>query len=387
MASSTHGPQQWQQPPVHQISSWQDAEINAASWMRHWGHSDAAVTNGGADGGIDVRSERALAQVKYLAAAVGRPDLQRLGGVGLGEPGKQLFFFSGTDYTATALEYADATGMALFTYRLDGSMAPASSAARHVMRVSPHPQSVARAAPAGTAAPARIPLPVREPLGWKERWKAGGWYLGVPILSAGVFAAVPFWHAQARLNRPELRSLAVAYSVAGVAIMAVHGVTPKDAQGDPVGALGGILQTIAVLFALVVVIAACVKLTQVRREIFQRPGWESPVVDLHADQVTQARARRAQARSLWVNDPAAARELGIGRPDLGRGYDDGGLVDLNTAPAVVIASVCGVDPVLADAIVAARTRRSGVFYGLGEVLIDVAVPSSVEGELRERTVL
>src|SRR5215218_4673157 len=115
MTSTTQHRGQWpQQPPIHQIRSWQDAEINAATWMRHWGHSDAAVTDGGADGGVDVRSSRALAQVKYLAAAVGRPDLQRLGGVGAGEPGKQLFFFSGSDYTATALEYADQTGMALF---------------------------------------------------------------------------------------------------------------------------------------------------------------------------------------------------------------------------------------------------------------------------------
>jgi len=89
---------------------------------------------------------------------------------------------------------------------------------------------------------------------------------------------------------------------------------------------------------------------------------------------------------LRASDPAAARELGIGRPDLGRGYDDGGLVDLNTASAGVITSVCGVDALLADAIVAARTRRGGLFYGLGEVLIDVAVPSAVEGELRERAV-
>jgi hypothetical protein len=229
-------------------------------------------------------------------------------------------------------------------------------------------------------------VPVREPADWKERWKAGGWYLGVPILSAGVFAAVPFWHAQSRLNRPELRSSAVAYSVAGVAIMAVYGIVPKDAQGEPVGTLGGVLQTIAVMFALIVVITACVKLVPVRREIFQRPGWKGPATDGHLEQVMQARARRDQARSLRANDPAAARELGIGRPDLGRGYDDGGLVDLNTAPARVIASVCGVDPVLADAIVVARTRRGGVFYGLGEVLIDVAVPPSVEGELRERAV-
>jgi hypothetical protein len=369
---------------MHQIRSWQDAEINAATWMRYWGYSDATVTNGGADGGIDVRSKRALAQVKYLAAAVGRPDLQRLGGVGASEPGKQLFFFSGSDYTATALEYADATGMALFSYGLDGSMAPVNAAARHVMRVSPPPQPVTQAAPARAAASARVAVPVREPANWKERWKVGGWYLGVPILSAGVLAAVPFWHAQSRLNRPELRSLALAYSVAGVFIMAVHGITPKDAQGNPVGALGGVLQTIAVLASLVVIVTACVKLTRIRREIFQRPGWESPAADPHADQVKQARARRGQARSLWASDPAAARELGIGRPDLGRGYDDGGLIDLNTAPARVIASVCGMDPLLADAIVAARTRRSGVFYGLGELVIDIAIPSSVEGELRER---
>ena len=387
MTSTTHGPAQWQQPPLHQIRSWQDAEVNAATWMRRWGHADATVTDGGADGGVDVRSERALAQVKCLAAAVGRPDLQRLGGVGAGEPGKQLFFFSGSGYTATASEYADATGMALFTYGLDGSVAPANAAARHVMRVSLPLQPVAPAAPARAAAPAGSTVPVREPAGWKERWKAGGWYLGVPILSAGVFAAVPFWHAHSRLNRPELRSLAVAYSVAGVAIMAVSGITPKDAQGDPVGILGGILQTVAVVAALIVIITACATLARVRREVFRRPGWESPAADPHADQVVQARARRDRARSLWADDPAAARELGIGRPDLGRGYDDGGLVDLNTAPAWVIASVCGVDPVVADAIVAARTGRGGVFYGLGEVLIDVAVPSSVEGELRERAVL
>ena len=54
-----------------------------------------------------------------------------------------------------------------------------------------------------------------------------------------------------------------------------------------------------------------------------------------------------------AEDPALARSLGIGRPDLARGYDDGGLVDLNTASAPVIAQVCGLDAALAEAIVAA----------------------------------
>jgi hypothetical protein len=231
------------------------------------------------------------------------------------------------------------------------------------------------------------PLHQISSLDWKERWKAGGWYLGVPILSAGVFAAIPFWHAHSRLNRPELRSLAVTYSVAGIAIMAIVGITPKDAQGDPVGVLGGILQTITVLSALIVIITACVKLAPVRREIFSRPGWGAPAVDPYMDQVKQSRARREEARALLAQDPAMARELGIGRPDLGRGYDDGGLVDLNSAPAAAIASVCGVHASVAEAIVAARTLRGGGFYNLGEVLVDVAVPPSAEDALRDRAIV
>jgi hypothetical protein len=50
---------------------------------------------------------------------------------------------------------------------------------------------------------------------------------------------------------------------------------------------------------------------------------------------------------------------------------------LNTAPAGS-SPRCAGDPVLADAMVAARTRPGGVFYGLGEVLIVVAAPSWVE---------
>ena len=235
-------------------------------------------------------------------------------------------------------------------------------------------------------APEAVPA-VPPPSGWKERWKAGGWYLGVPILSAGVFAAVPFWHAQSRLDRPELRALAVTYTVAGIAIMALAGITPKDAEGNPVGALGGILQTICVIAALIVMVTACLKLSRLRREIFRRPGWGTLDDNGHVDPEKRSRARREEARALKAQDPDRADELGIGRPDLGRGYDDGGLVDLNTAPASVIASVCRMDAALAEAIVAARTGRGGVFYVLGEVLMDVAVPPSVKDELQDRAVL
>ena len=80
------------------------------------------------------------------------------------------------------------------------------------------------------------------------------------------------------------------------------------------------------------------------------------------------------------------RELGIGRPDLGRGYDDGGLVDVNSAPADVVAGICGIERVHADAIVAGRAARGGGYFNLGELLIDVRLPQDVQDQLRERAI-
>ncbi|WP_262282984.1 AfsR/SARP family transcriptional regulator [Micromonospora sp. MA102] len=55
----------------------------------------------------------------------------------------------------------------------------------------------------------------------------------------------------------------------------------------------------------------------------------------------QRRLRREQARYLLHHYPAARAELRIGRPDLPRGYDDGGLVDVNAVPEPVLATLPG----------------------------------------------
>lgn len=132
-------------PARRQIQSWQDAEHNAAAWMRHWGFSDAQAKPGGADGGIDVRARRALGQVKYQAAAVGRPELQNLFGARGRDMHKQLFFFTGSRYAATGIEYADTNDIALFVYALDGAMTPVNKVAR---RVGKPPAPITPQAPA-----------------------------------------------------------------------------------------------------------------------------------------------------------------------------------------------------------------------------------------------
>jgi hypothetical protein len=50
--------------------------------------------------------------------------------------------------------------------------------------------------------------------------------------------------------------------------------------------------------------------------------------------------RRAQGRHLLATQPALAKEVGVGRPDIS-GADDYGLIDVNHCPAATLASVPG----------------------------------------------
>ncbi|WP_426376033.1 restriction endonuclease [Rhodococcoides fascians] len=84
--------------------------------MRSWGFVDEVATTGRADGGIDVRSSRALAQVKWKGGAAGSPDMNRLFGARGNDTSKQLFFFVASDYSKAAVKDADQVGIALFTY-------------------------------------------------------------------------------------------------------------------------------------------------------------------------------------------------------------------------------------------------------------------------------
>lgn len=53
------------------------------------------------------------------------------------------------------------------------------------------------------------------------------------------------------------------------------------------------------------------------------------------------RRKRDELRELAQRDPHLARDLWIGRPDLPRQSDDGGLVDINSTPAEVLGDASG----------------------------------------------
>lgn len=144
------------------VDHWEAAERLAAAAMRSWGYSDARVTNRGADGGIDVRSRRAVAQVKYVTAKTGRPDIQKL--VGASRHDVQRFFFSHSGYSKTAVTYAISAGVALFTYDALGRVQPFNAHARVVLEqagAQPQPAvGVVPPQPAAVTHPRQSPRPV-----------------------------------------------------------------------------------------------------------------------------------------------------------------------------------------------------------------------------------
>ena len=90
-----------------------EAEAAALKWMRKMDFVGAKLTQGGADGGVDVTSKVAVAQVKAEARPTGRPAVQRIHGVAVSVGRKALFFSTG-GYTAQASKWADEAGVALF---------------------------------------------------------------------------------------------------------------------------------------------------------------------------------------------------------------------------------------------------------------------------------
>jgi hypothetical protein len=110
------------------VDSWQSTERAARDWMRARGFADAALTRGGADEGVDIRSTAAVAQVKHTAAATSRPAVQQLYGCATAEQRIPLFF-SSAGYTAGAVQWGERYDVALYTF--DGSgWYPASTRAR-----------------------------------------------------------------------------------------------------------------------------------------------------------------------------------------------------------------------------------------------------------------
>ncbi|WP_434317993.1 restriction endonuclease [Leifsonia sp. P73] len=113
------------------LVTWQDAELLAAGHMRTLGFTDADLTESGADGGIDVQSRHAAAQVKFHATPTGAPEIQKLRGAAY-DFDHQIFYSAG-GYTPAAIAFAERAEVALFIIGPWSSIAAANAAAEKLL--------------------------------------------------------------------------------------------------------------------------------------------------------------------------------------------------------------------------------------------------------------
>lgn len=114
------------------VMNWREGELLAAEHMRLLGFSDAVATPVGADKGIDVVSDGAVAQVKHFSSSpVGSPDVQRLRGAG--HAADHVLFYSLSGFTSSAVEVADVSGVVLFQYSAEYVVEPRNGLAERLL--------------------------------------------------------------------------------------------------------------------------------------------------------------------------------------------------------------------------------------------------------------
>lgn len=99
--------------------------------------------------------------------------------------------------------------------------------------------------------------------------------------------------------------------------------------------------------------------------------------------VLQQRQTRARYHELVRSDPSLARDMKVGRPDLTRDFDDGGLVDFNHVPDWVLVNHAGLTPEEARRTVETR-ERLGRLSGLEDLVVFADVNPEKLERLRER---
>lgn len=110
------------------IRTAEDAERAACLKMRDLGFVDARLTKRGPDGGVDVWSTEAVAQVKAQTVPVGPSVIQAIFGIAQADQ-KIAVCFSLAGYSALAKDWASQAGVALFEFDLQGECIPVNTIA------------------------------------------------------------------------------------------------------------------------------------------------------------------------------------------------------------------------------------------------------------------
>jgi hypothetical protein len=183
------------------------------------------------------------------------------------------------------------------------------------------------------------------------------------LVTCGIGTWAAFVYAGTRARRRSWKLFGLGYF--GLIVAASIFVVPDR---DPWLTLGGF----AIIFAWVGGFIHALTIRSAYLKIVESP--EQTLLD-----AAEARVRvREDALQLVRDDPARAKALGVGRPDIQLAFD-GGLIDVNSAPAEVIARLPHGDEGLAERIVLVRDRVGG-FSSVQDLGLVLGLPAPVLDE-------
>ena len=188
------------------------------------------------------------------------------------------------------------------------------------------------------------------------------WLWMLPVFSLGLLALVPLITIAAKAKKPKAWWWAGGLSVTWLLGFVLIGSGP-DGSDSALGDVGGTLYFGAWIGSVVYSLVMGPKVPwAVKGHYVPLAPPPPPPVDPNAAAVAgvqASRLKRDEARELVRRDPMMARDLLIGRPDLQRQYDDGGLVDVNSAPEQVLAQWLSLTPTQSGRVVEVRQQLGG----------------------------
>ncbi|MFB4305629.1 helix-hairpin-helix domain-containing protein [Actinomadura sp. GTD37] len=195
----------------------------------------------------------------------------------------------------------------------------------------------------------------------------------MPFVTLGYGTPFSFLYAALRRGSWPLGATAAGYGVGTATVLAM-----VQTGNQFLTVLGSFL-------AILLWLAGTGHAFAVRTSVFPR---ETPrnAQNAHAIEVAKyRRTLREEARALAAEDPALARELRIGRPDVPRTYDDGGLVDVNHAPREILEALPGMTPEIVGRVLY-RREETGGFMSVEEMAVDADIPPDALPEMADFTI-
>jgi hypothetical protein len=203
----------------------------------------------------------------------------------------------------------------------------------------------------------------------KSRRAADSWWvlLAVPL---GLTTWAAFLYAGLRTRRKSLLAFAALYA----ATLAGWLVLDAGNQHGARVAVGAVL-------ALVTWIGGLAHALAIRRTV----ALDLDIADSPAIlQATREVERRAYGRELLQKNPALARQVGVGRPDLAES-DSYGLIDVNHANPATLATLPGMSDELAER-VAEFCAAGGSFVSVDDLGLFLDLPAAAVDAMREQAV-